>query len=394
VIAGNSPLTLDLQDASLADAVRSIASFLDLNVIISPSVQGTATLHIKDAVPAQVFALLLSSHGLAQSRLGDVRFIAPREELIRQKQEEQKWQETLDETSPLRTTIMQIRYAKAKDIARLLQDEQASFMSRRGHVRVDVRTNKICVQELPGRLEEIRGIISRLDVPVRQISIAARLVSVDHDFERELGIRFMVKPQSGGGTSINSVQSLSQLADRYSLAVATLADGSLLDVKLAALENAGHADIISSPSLFTADQQAASIEAGEEVPYQEVSESGGTAVTFKKAVLGLKVTPQVLPGNNVLLRLQINQDRPGNRMVQGMPTISTRQIMTSVLVRNGQTIVLGGVYETNEESGQQRLPFISRIPLLGLLFQQQFTRENKRELLIFVTPKIVAQAIE
>jgi len=394
VVYASQPLTLDLQETNLADAVRIVARFLNLNVFISPAVHGSATLHVKDADPEQVFDLLLDANGLAQTRMGNLRYIASRDELIRRKQEEKKWHEAEDETSPVKSAIIPMRYARAKDIAHLLQDEKASFMSRRAYVRVDTRTNTLCIQELPGRMAAIRRLIARLDIPVRQISISARLVSVDHDFEEELGLSFVEKGPSGSGEILNSVQSLRQPTSYYTLTVAKLADASLLEVKLAALENAGHAEIISSPSLFTADQQQASIESGEEVPYQEVSESGGTAVTFKKAVLGLTVTPQVLPGNNVLLQLQINQDRPGSRVIQGMPSISTRQIVTSVLAKDGQTIVLGGVYETNEENGQQRLPFVSRIPVLGWLFQQRYMRENKRELLIFVTPKIVIQAKE
>ena len=227
--------------------------------------------------------------------------------------------------------------------------------------------------------------LRQLDAPAQQITIEARLASVDNDFERELGLDFSVRSTS---------QPDAQTAGRYSIAVAALPDGSVLDVKLAALENAGHAEIISSPSLFTSNHQSASIEAGEEVPYQEVSESGGTAVVFKKAVLGLKVTPQILPGNHVLLQLQINQDRPSSKMVLGMPVIRTRQINTSVLVKDGKTIVLGGIYETNHEEGQRRLPFLSQVPVLGWFFKEQNTLDTKRELLIFVTPRIMTQAYE
>jgi type IV pilus assembly protein PilQ len=226
-------------------------------------------------------------------------------------------------------------------------------------------------------------------VPVQQILIEARLASVDDDYERELGVHFDLN-QGGAEANVGLQTKLpKEQAKSYSLAIAKLADGSLLDVKLTALENAGHAELISSPSLFTANQQTASIEAGEEIPYQQMSDSGGTAVVFKKAVVGLSVTPQILPGNKVLLQLKINQDRPSNKMVLGMPTISTHQMTTSVLVKNGQTIVLGGIYEANKEKGEQGVPLINRVPLLAWLFKQQNIKENKRELLIFVTPKIM-----
>ncbi len=377
--ANQAMLTLELQNTDLPEAIRLIAKFLHLDVIISSSVNGVVTLNLHNAEPSDAFDLLLTSQGLAKWQVGRIWFIAPQEELIKRKQNAFKWREIDDDISPLTTHLRLIKYAKAEDIAHLLQDAQGSLMSKRGQVRVDVRTNVIGIQDNLERIHRINQWINRLDVPVKQISIEARLASVDYDFERELGIHFAVNQEAADGLQ----------SSRYSLAIAKLADGSLLDVKLSALEKAGHAELISSPSLFTANQQAASIEAGEEVPYQQVSESGGTAVVFKKAVLGLKVTPQVLPGNHVLLQLKINQDRPSNKMVLGMPTISTRQIMTSVLVKHGQTIVLGGIYETNKESGEQGLPFIHRLPLLGLLFKQQNTRENKRELLIFVTPNIM-----
>jgi type IV pilus assembly protein PilQ len=387
--AGNTNLSAALQNTNLPEAIRLIADILNMNVIISPSVQGAATLNLDDASPAQAFDTLLVSHALAKSRKGNVWWIAPQNEMIKFKQEELKWRDLEEEAAPLLTQVRQINYAKAADIARLLEDERASFLSKRGHVRVDSRTNMICIQDTAKRLENLRILIRRLDIPVQQISIAARLVSVDSDFEQELGVQFAVKQGlNEAGENVRGIQS-NQEKGRYSLAVAKLADGSLLDVKLTALENAGHAELISSPGLFTANQQLASIEAGEEVPYQEVSDSGGTATVFKKAVLGLKVTPQILPGKNVLLQLQINQDRPGSKMIQGMPTISTRQMTTSVLVKSGQTIVLGGIYEENTERGQLGLPFISRIPWIGLLFRQQNIRDNRRELLIFVTPAIV-----
>jgi type IV pilus assembly protein PilQ len=373
--AQDGKLSVELQNTNLPDAIRFIAKLLDMNVIISPAVHGMAVMNLHDAAPEDALNMLLISHSLAKSRVGKLWFIAPQEELFKRKQEELKWQELNEEAAPLTSEILQMKYAKANEIAKLLQD---SYLSKRGRVRVDARTNIICIQDTEERLLRIRHFIDRLDVSVKQISITARLVSIDSDYERDLGLQFQVK-----GEAVDAQNG------HYSLALAKLADGSLLDVKLAALENAGHAELISSPGLFTANQQLASIEAGEEVPYQEVSESGGTAVVFKKAVLGLKVIPQVLPGKNIQLRLQINQDRPNAKMVQGMPSISTRQIISNVLVKSGQTIVLGGIYEMNTENGESGLPFVNRIPILCWLFRQQNMHHHKRELLIFVTPRII-----
>lgn len=375
-------ISLDLQSVSIQDALHILAKYINMNVIISPEVSGMITLHLKNSFAVETIDLLLASHHLVKSKIGNAWYISSREELLQRKQEELKLQTASDAAAPLVTRVWQIHYAKAAEIAIMLQDNTSSILSTRGHVRVDARTNMLCVQDIEEHMIEIDRVIKRFDVPVQQILIEARLASVDHNFERDLGINFSVDP------SLKSTN-----VPRYSLAVAKLADGSLLDVQLTALENEGHGELISSPSLFTSNQQTASIESGEEIPYQEVSLSGGTTVAFKKAVLSLKVTPQILPDNKVLLQLQVNQDKPSKHTVLGVPTINTRQMTTSVLVKNGQTIVLGGIYETNKEEVQQNVPFLGKIPLVGLLFSQQNTLENKRELLIFVTPKIVSSVI-
>lgn len=372
---------IDIQNANLSDTLLALAKLLHRNVVISPNVMGKVTLHLQQTQPAKVFELLLDTNGLGKWVEGELWYVAPRDELIKRKQQEVKWQNLSYQAEELIMESWQIRYSKAADIGRLLKDDKTSLLSSRGQVRVDERTNLICVQDVAARMMLIKRLIMKLDRPTPQVHIEARLASVDHDFERELGVDFSVKT--------NGAQDA--VPGRYSVAIAHLPDGSLLDVKLAALENAGHANLISSPSLYTANQQTAAIEAGEEVPYQEVSESGGTAVVFKKAVLGLKVTPQILPNGYVLLQLHISQDRPGSRMVLGMPTISTRQIVTSVLVKGGQTAVLGGIYENQDENAVQRIPLVGSIPVVGELFTLRASRRAKRELLIFVTPKIMTQ---
>lgn len=358
-------LSISLQNTSLTHAIRVFAKLLGMNVIISPAVHGEAFIHLDQAMPQDAFNMLLISHGLSKIRLGNLWLIAPQKELL-------KYREMDEETAVLSSEFWQIQYAKAGDIARLVEGKQ-TLLSKRGRMRVDVRTNVLYIEDTSPHLAKFRRLIQRIDVPAKQIMIAARLVSVDSDYERELGFSFSTTPGGNG----------------FSLFSAKLPNAEILDIKLAALEKAGHAELISSPSLFTANQQVASIEAGEEVPYQEVSESGGTAIVFKKAVLGLKVIPQILPQKNILLSLKINQDRPNSKMIQGMPTINTRQMITNVKVRSGQTIVLGGIYEMNREEGQTGLPFLSRIPVLCWLFKQQNIRRNKRQLLIFVTPKII-----
>lgn len=382
-------LSFDLKNADLAETIRMIAQYEKINVVLSPNIRGLVTLNLQAVRPKYALQLLLASRGLAKWQTANILYIAPLDELMKYKQAETSWQASLKANEALFTFVWQIKYGKANDIAKLLQGREAAFISKRGQIRVDTRTNLLCVRDRAERLREINQLIKRLDVPVRQVLIEARLASIDHDFERELGIEFSNLAATPLDKGKKATLSINNERKAYSVAVARLADGSLLDVRLSALENAGHAELISNPSLFTQNQQTALIEAGEEVPYQEVSESGGTGVIFKKAVLGLRVTPQILPGDKVLLYLQINQDRPSARMVLGVPTISTRQITTSVLVKTGQTIVLGGIYESNQEKTEQALPFLGKIPFIGWLFKKQNTRTNKRELFIFVTPKII-----
>lgn len=382
-------VNLELHETSLSDTLRLLAKFLHKNVIVSQSVKGVANLQMQKAEPLAVFNLLLTLNGLGKFEVGDVWVIAPQAELIKRKQDDLKWQEIAEDSAPLTMAVWQLNYAKVGEIAKLFLPDRGSFLSKRGRVEIDERTNLFYIYDTSERIKRAKRWINKLDVPIKQILIEARLASVDYDAERELGIDFEVKSSPKTEEPLHKM--IGGAVGHYSLSVIKLADGSLLDVKLAALEKRGRAELISSPSLFTANQQMASIEAGEEVPYQEVSESGGTAVAFKKAVLGLHVTPQILPGNNVLLQLKINQDRPSKKMVQGVPTISTRQMMTNVLVKNGETVVLGGIFEKTEERGEEGVPFLNKIPVLGWLFQQQQVRKNKRELLIFVTPRIIAK---
>ncbi|MEO8402018.1 MAG: secretin N-terminal domain-containing protein [Gammaproteobacteria bacterium] len=387
-LPANQPISIDLQSVTLQDALHLLAKTLNRSLIISPAVTGNVSLHLQHMPALQAFDLILNSHGLTRIQQDQVWFVMPREELMQQKQDELKLQEIVAATAPLISRVWQIHYAKVEEIGHLIQDNNGSLLSKRGYLHVDGRTNQLCIQDTEQHVIIINKLIKQLDIPVQQVLIETRLASVDSDFERELGVNFSVQQVTDESKSDVNLMG-SKAGARYSLAVARLIDGSMLDVQLAALESNGHGELISSPSLFTANQQTASIEAGEEIPYQEISRSGSTGVAFKKAVLSLKVTPQVLPDHKVLLQLQINQDKPSNRIVLGVPAITTRQISTNVLAISGQTIVLGGIFESNKDDVTQGIPFLSKIPLVGLLFQQQNVVENKRELLVFVTPRII-----
>ncbi len=370
-------ITLNLENVSIQDALHFLVKSQQKNLIISPSIHGNTSLHINNMSEKEAFDTVLAMHDLHQWKVNNTWFVGSREEFLQRMELEKKIKLLEHETESLVTRIWQIRYAKAQDIAQLLQDPKNTLISNRGFVSVDARTNMLCVRDIATSMEAIHKFITALDIPVRQVLIEAHLASIDSDYERDLGINFSVNPEEGESNG------------RFSLAVLNLPDGSRLNMQLAALERSGHGELISSPSLFTANQQTAVIESGEEIPYQETSRNGATSVTFKKAVLSLKVTPQIMPGNQVLLQLQVNQDKPSKRMVLGVPAINTRHITTNIQINHGQTVVLGGIYEQNYEHDEQGLPFLARIPLIGWLFKQQNTSRNKRELLIFVTPKIM-----
>lgn len=385
----SSKIIIQFQELPLQDALNFLAKQLNINIIISPTIHGTASFHLKKISPQNAFDLLLITHDLTKQKINNVWYIRPRNEFIQVKQQESHLQAVIDEAEPLITYVWQIHYAKANDIATLLKGANSALLSKRGHVHVDIRTNIICVQDIAERMRDIHKVIQRLDVPVQQVLIEVQLASIDSDYEHELGVSY-TDQQTTSNDKDQLASAYSPLSVHYGLAVFKFIDGSLLRMQLSALEKSGHGELISSPSLFTANQQTASIESGEEIPYQEISRSGATGVAFKKAVLSLKVTPQVMPGHHVLLQLQVNQDKPSNRIILGVPAITTRQMRTNVLVKSGQTIVLGGIYESDKGHQQQGVPVLNKIPLVGWLFKQQNVTDNKRELLIFVTPKVIS----
>lgn len=365
----NPKISLDLQNVTIQDALHIVAKLMQHNIVISPSVQGMTSVHFSQ-IPAQdAFNSMLASNGLREWEKNQIWYVGSYAEWMKLQQQKIEWENFAEDTSPLVTRIWQVRYAKAEDILRLIEDAKHSLLSKRGQARIDKRTNTLIVKDHLSRLREIEQLLARIDIQVEQVLIETHLASIDSDYERALGIHFSTTDEG--------------------ISIFKMANGNALDLKLAALEKSGHGKLISSPSLFTMNQQTASIESGEEIPYQETSGSGATSVTFKKAVLSLKVTPQVMPGNQVMLQLQVNQDKPNKRVVLGVPAISTRQMSTHILVKNGETIVLGGIYESTQEEDQQEIPILSKIPLVGWLFQQQNILNNKRELLIFVTPKVI-----
>lgn len=405
-------VSLNFQNVPLRTLLQLLAEYGGYNVILSDSINGTMSLHLQQLSWQAIWQTLLRSQGLGERQYGNVLYIAPINEIASKEKQFLQAKQQIAELAPLQSELIQIHYGKASAIATLLKTQGSSLLSDRGNVSVDERTNTIWVEDIASKLNEVRSFIAQLDIPVKQVLIETRIVNIDSDYLEELGVRFGISAAShvsgtleganalAVGTAAGDIPLNQRLnidlpatnpgAASAGIALAKLKPGTLLDLELSAIQSEGGAHIISSPHLLTANQQAAVIESGEEIPYQQATSSGATSITFRKAVLSLNVTPQITPDQHILLTLKVNQDKPSAIIVQGVPAIDTRQIETQVLVDDGQTIVLGGIYEQNQRNKTERVPFLSDIPLLGKLFQYQMVNNKRSELLIFVTPQIVA----
>ncbi len=408
----NKRITLNFQDIEVRAVLQLIAEFTGINMIVSDKVMGNITLRLNDLAWEEALAIILKTRDLEQRMTDKVMFIAPTEEFVNDKKKSLQAQIDLKNIGPLDAKLVQVHYAKAKDLYKLLSDKNSSLLSLRGKLGIDERSNSIWVQDTQEQVIAIKKLINTLDVPVQQVLIEARIVNVTRDFTRDLGLHFGMMKSNYEFNDINNVNLPSEsysnkllpLMDRLNIdfiapipsspaalgiALAKLSDGILLDLELSALESEGKGQVISKPRLITTNQQTAMIESGEEIPYQETTASGATAVIFKKAVLSLKVTPQITPDRNVLMAIQISQDIPSAKIFNGVPAILTKEIQTNVLVNHGQTIVLGGIYKQDENKVINRVPFMWNLPLIGFLFKNQTKSIRNEELLIFITPRII-----
>lgn len=413
-------LSLNFQDIEVRSVLQLIADFTNLNVVVSDTVSGKLTLRLKNVPWDQALDIILDSKGLAMRKSGNVLLIAPTEEIATREKLELEAKQQVQELAPLRSEYIQVNYAKASDLAALLGGggKGGSLLSERGRVSIDQRTNTLLVQETAERLEEIRALVARLDIPVRQVLIESRIVIANDDFDHELGIRFGLTRNTATGDNDGTISSGNlnavtdilngdpiELNDRmnvnlpvngsfgnFALALAKLPLGTLLELELSALQAEGRGEIISSPRVITANQKEASIEQGVEIPYQEASASGATSVSFKKAVLSLTVTPQITPDDRIIMDLTVSNDTVG-QIFSGIPSIDTREINTQVLVNNGETVVLGGVFEHTQRDQADKIPFFGDLPGLGRFFRRTTKQDNKSELLIFVTPKIIKENV-
>lgn len=424
-------LSLNFQDIEVRAVLQLIADFTGLNMVTSDSVRGNLTLRLKNVPWDQALDIILKTKGLAMRKAGNVILVAPSQEIAAQERLELEAQKQVEELAPLKTDIIQINYAKATEIADLLKSK-GGLLSERGEVATDQRTNVLLISDTVDRLEAVRNLITSLDIPIRQVLIESRIVIASDDFAKNLGVRFGVTDVSKAGDNLlmtsgtanaTDVMVASAMSNRantgsaYPIEVPTGAAGidqrmnvnfpiaatnagriafsllganTLLDLELSALQQEGRGEVVSNPRVITANRQEAVIEQGTEIPYQQASSSGATNISFKKAVLSLRATPQITPDDRIILDLKVTKDSVG-QIFAGVPSIDTKQVETQVLMNNGETVVLGGVYETTNKEQRDGIPFLGDLPFVGVLFRTTLEQNTKKELLIFVTPKIVKE---
>ncbi len=437
-------LSLNFQNIEVRALLQVIADFTNFNVVTSDTVTGSVTLRLKDVPWDQALDIILQAKGLGLRKSGNVIWIAPKDELASKEQVELEAKKKIADLEPVRTQSFQLNYTKAEDVAKGLTGQTAGqggggstnarILSARGSVIYETRTNQLFVSDIPSKLEEIQAMIAKIDVPVRQVLIEARIVVADDTFGRSLGVKLGGSDlpingnsagvgysvggsnrvvfggntnavagstgQPGGSTSLantnfvnlpaNASAISTEAAATFALSLFSATAQRFLNLELSALEADGKGKIVSSPRVITADQVEALIEQGEEIPYQVASSSGATSIQFKKANLSLKVRPQITPEGNVILDVEANKDSRGKDTNAG-PAIDTKHVKTQVLVENGGTVVIGGIFEQTDRETINKVPFLGDVPFLGNLFKNKVRIDNKTELLIFITPKVVSE---
>lgn len=419
-------LSLNFQDIEVRAVLQLLADFTGLNLVTSDTVGGRITLRLKNVPWDQALDIILKSKGLTKRQIDNVIMVAPTEEVAAREQLELESQQKIEELAPLRSDFIQVNYAKAEDLAALLKAEENRLLSDRGNVTVDVRTNTLLVQDTVAKLEDIRRLLQRLDIPVRQVLIESRIVIANNDFAKDLGVRFGANFDGSFGDNFTLTAGAlpGHIDNTFGIApgIEINSDGEnqeglmvnlpvtapsgglnflvgkvgtyLLQLELTAMQTEGRGELVSSPRVITSDQTQATIKQGVEIPYQEATSSGATKIAFKEALLKLDVTPHITPDDRVRMDLVINKDNPDfSRAVLGVPPIDTREIETTVLVDNGETVVLGGVFERNKSNNTEKVPFFGDIPYAGVLFRRNERVDNNNELLIFVTPKILKETL-
>jgi type IV pilus assembly protein PilQ len=426
-------LSLNFQDIEVRAVLQLLADFTGLNMVVSDTVDGRITLRLKNVPWDQAMDIILKTKGLSMRRNDNVILVAPTEEIAAREKLELESQQQIEELAPLRSEIIEVNYAKAANLAALLKSPENKLISERGAVSIDERTNTLLVQDTAAKLSEIRELIGELDIPIRQVLIESRIVIANNDFARDIGAKLAftrnlsietsqgifgggiagdlnatalgpgdgttagIEIPAGSGNEallVNLPQTLAAgSGGAFNLVLGKL--GSyLLRLELSAMQQEGKGEIISSPRVITSDQNKAIIKQGVEIPYQEATSSGATSVEFKEAVLQLEVTPSITPDDRVIMDLKVNKDNPDfTRAVLGVPPIDTRELETSVLVDNGETVVLGGIFERTKAFSKNSVPWFGDVPVIGWAFKQEQVQDENSELLIFITPRILKDTL-
>ncbi|OLU33195.1 fimbrial protein [Pseudomonas sp. PA15(2017)] len=422
-------LSLNFQDIDVRSVLQLIADFTDLNLVASDTVAGNITLRLQNVPWDQALDLVLKTKGLDKRQVGNVLLVAPAEEIAARERQELESQKQIAELAPLRRELIQVNYAKAADMAKLFQSVTSAnggVADDRGSITVDERTNSIIAYQTQERLDELRRIVAQLDVAVRQVMIEARIVEANVNYDKALGVRwggsarrggwdvsgkdgaqafdsdtgqrlgFVGTDQIGGGTALQDGLARLPFVDMgvanstSGIGIGFLSNNVVLDLQLSAMESSGNGEIVSQPKVVTSDKETAKILKGQEVPYQEASSSGATSTSFKEAALSLEVTPQITPDNRIIMEVKVTKDAPDfGRVLNGVPPINKNEVNAKVLVADGETIVIGGVFENTQTKSTEKVPFLGDVPYLGRLFRRDTISDNKTELLVFITPRIM-----
>ncbi|MDG3084668.1 type IV pilus secretin PilQ [Vibrio hannami] len=407
-------ISLNAQDMPVRNLLQAVADFKGLDLVVSDSVEGNISLNFENVPWEQALEVILHAKGLDKHITGNIILIAPKEDFGKRTQYEAEQTKLTQQFELLHSRVIRVHFANAVELAETLSSG-SNVMSSRGALFVDSRTNSIIVRDMQSNLEEVSKMIAQLDIPIDQVQIEARLVTISEGDLEELGVRWGVSGSHGDTAFGGSLEGIHLQGDELSLddmlnvnlgasspnasgiafSIGTL-EGMLLDLELSALQSESRAEIISSPRLITANKKTAYIEQGTEIPYLEAASSGATSVSFKKAVLSLEVTPQITPNHQIVLDLKVTQNSPGETVRTGFGesvSIDTQRIGTQVLVNNGETIVLGGIYQYDLRTSVDKVPLLGDLPLLGNLFRRSYEVRRKKELMIFVTPKVISEQV-
>ncbi|WP_068824537.1 type IV pilus secretin PilQ [Pseudomonas sp. BMS12] len=403
-------LSLNFQDIDVRSVLQLIADFTDLNLVASDTVKGNITLRLQNVPWDQALDLVLKTRGLDKRQVGNVLLIAPADEIAARERQELESKKQIAELAPLRRELIQINYAKASDIAKLFQsvtDAETPAGEERGSVTVDDRTNSIIAYQTQDRLDELRRVVAQLDIPVRQVMVEARIVEANVDFDKELGVEWRGVGLGDNNWVVGGTNSVEKGTDPLEFQAGTFVDmgaagrttglnlgfitnNTLLDLELSAMEKTGNGEVISQPKVVTSDKETAKILKGAKIPYQESSSSGATSTAFAEANLSLEVTPQITPDNRVIIEVKVNKDAADfSNQVQGTPSILTNEVNAKVLVSDGETIVIGGIFSNTQSKAVDKVPLLGDIPFIGRLFRRDVVQDSKSELLVFLTPRIM-----